>query len=1142
MIDTGADIGPYTILNRIGQGGQGSVYRALHRPSGTHVALKTVTLQSAQTLPTIRREIRALARLRHPGIVRILEEGEHEGVPWYAMHLVEGRGIVEYCRSQGNSLSVVLTVVRRLCKTLAYLHGEGIVHRDLKPDNILVEESGRPVLVDFGLIVETRGSGNRESFSVEAGITGTPAYMSPEQVRGDIPDARADLYALGCILYELITGSPPFSGDLIEVLSAHLKATPAPLSKLARDIPPGLEELVARLLAKDPRERIGYADVAAARLVEFGAVEEPDEAPDPVRPHLYRSSMVGREAVMNELEGALSGLLTGRGRLVFVGGESGVGKTRLTMELARRAAEVEIQVLQGACPEFAGGPLAAFRRPFTWVADRCRIEEGLGERLRPSRGRVLAKFFSEWESLPSVRALPEPPDLPAREALLRLQTSLSGILFALADEKPLLLILDDFHWADDLSLQTLDFLRDSIEEKPVLMLMTYRTEEAAKTLRKMVEEEKAAGRALCLVLERLHSDDVASLLRDMLALPTPPLLLSRHLARHSEGNPFFVAEYLRLAVEEGFLRRDSEGNWLVPETSLDLDYERLPLPPSLHELVLRRLDGLQPAARRVIEAAAVLGRESSVELLQRVSALQYTEILDAIAEGVRRQILEESGGGRLRFQHDKIREAAYQAMDPADRPVLHGRAAEAIESEEAGRNESAAALGRHWEIAGSQEKARSYYLAGARLAADRSSLKESEMLYRNYLNLKDLSDEECVEARNELASDVLIPAGNSPAGIEELNRALEEARSLGLLSPQGHAFQGLGNAYRSLARFEEAHHCGLQSVEIHRQTRDRRSEGRALSSLAAIVWTQGHLAEATELSQQALIAHKETGDHRWEGQTITNLAAIHWSQGHSLDAIRCYEQALAIQREVADRRAESITLGNLGAMHMDLGNREKALEFCRLALEINREIGDWRSEAVTLTNLGSLHLNASEYELARPLFEQALQLHQRSGDLRSHAATLIYLSETRSAMGLVEEALALCRQGLAIHRQIGDPMYVAFDLVSSATLERRTNADFTRAQEYLEEAENTISNPLIAVICLCQRGHLAAARGEPASPFLQQARQAMDKFGIHPEGIFEGPITNLEETVRCQEQGIRLFRGESVNHVPEGLRKRFSES
>ena len=273
MLEDHTRLGPYEVLEPLGRGGMGVVYRARHEESGKEVALKTVAVERASTLAALRRECAALAEIQHPGIARMVDNGMSDAPPWYAMALIEGRSLrarmgasrpepdpVEepldetpsgrWWKSElsetledadldplGGSIEqavdpALLGVLAELCRTLAWLHGEGFVHGDLKPENVVVTPQGRPVILDFGLAMRAHVGMSREQLEWRTNMAGTLAYMSPEQTLGRELDARSDLYAIGCILYEVVVGEPPFTGftaeDIIAWSREHMANYKAP--------------------------------------------------------------------------------------------------------------------------------------------------------------------------------------------------------------------------------------------------------------------------------------------------------------------------------------------------------------------------------------------------------------------------------------------------------------------------------------------------------------------------------------------------------------------------------------------------------------------------------------------------------------------------------------------------------------------------------------------------------------------------------------------------------------------------------------------------------------------------------------------------------------------------------------------------
>ncbi|MFC1849650.1 protein kinase [candidate division CSSED10-310 bacterium] len=609
----GKIVGDYRIVERLGSGGMGIVYRAQHIETREYVALKTIRTVSEMQLVSIRREILGLARIQHPGIVHIKGEGIHHGVPWYAMEFLSGVTLRQYFSTKNSArfgppgslnmlpdadmihsdqvtgdtsdqnrsmiatrtsdiqpalsaagtglteqaqvprvpegalvdLVKIIPLVQQICATLSFLHGAGLVHRDLKPDNIIITQDGIPVLVDFGIMLQVSGKESREILSVEHGMVGTVHYMAPEQIRGEFVDARADLYSLGCILYELLTGKPPFARrDIKASLEGHLYLTPHPVSRVRSDIPSRIDELVLNLLAKDPRDRVGYADVVSSVLTQVTGNPGPLLRGPKPRSYLYRPRFAGRDSQLEILIERGKILASGQGGLVLIGGESGVGKTRLIIEFGHQMALQSIQVLTGECSDTTGRPLEVLLKPLQRIADRCR-ERGQKEadRVFGKRGSLLSQYEPSIADLPGQNRYEKPADLPVSEAKTRLFMYLCETFHLFSQEEPVLLILDDLHWADELVTGFLEYLlkTEYLGTIPFLIVGTYRPEERGLKLQKIISSEGKTD----LDLTRLQDQAVATIISDMLALYPAPPLFCEFLSRHCEGNPFFVAEYIR---------------------------------------------------------------------------------------------------------------------------------------------------------------------------------------------------------------------------------------------------------------------------------------------------------------------------------------------------------------------------------------------------------------------------------------------------------------------------------------------------------------------------------------------------------------------------------------------------------------------
>src|SRR5690606_36448390 len=395
-------VGPYIVTKAVERGGSGVLYRCVHKVT-KEVALVKFPQGSMSSKDAVRREIDMLTRLHRyesASVVRMLDHGTKDGIPWYAMEHIQGQSLanlladswrhfrasvpmadsgtqevdghsLELDRTDlasrhpevratdahhlppvaGGSLERALQIGLGIARALHLVHSEGIVHGDLSPSNVMLREDGTPVLVDFGASFHVSDGGvPRDVAGLGPTARGTPGYTAPEQLSFQQVDARCDLYALGCILYQMLAGQAPFIGfDAAAIARQHLQVNAPPLGNYVSGVPSEVETLVSRLLAKQPSARIGRAkqvEWALSRLV--GAPLEPPPSGE-TELVLYRPLFVGRSDELSRLRAIGGDALDGDGALVLVRGEIGVGKTRFVNEGAAMAKSLGFVVLSGRC-------------------------------------------------------------------------------------------------------------------------------------------------------------------------------------------------------------------------------------------------------------------------------------------------------------------------------------------------------------------------------------------------------------------------------------------------------------------------------------------------------------------------------------------------------------------------------------------------------------------------------------------------------------------------------------------------------------------------------------------------------------------------------------------------------------------------
>ena len=1009
----------------------GVVYRARHAGSDRVVALKTVKVPTPRWLEAIRREIHALRQINHPGVVRITEHGVDQGLPWYAMDLLEGPTLQRFAEriwspfrrpswppvgpteqvsvtgsnsdgfagsasertaaavetrlhidgpapAAAGELRTVLRIMRRVCATLAYLHGEGFVNCDLKPANIVLLE-GRPVIIDFGLAAHQPGRTGREALEAHGGPSGTPPYMSPEQVRGDLVDARSDLYAFGCILYELVTGSPPFAGAPVSIRSGHLHRAPLSPSQVVTGVPEELERVMLKLLDKDLALRFGYADEVATILASL--CEDVHRLPDypPPRPYLYRPRLVGRDALVAELTSSRDKAARGTGALVLLAGESGVGKTRIAMEATRAisgSGMLTVTSESSLLPAEGGAgasPLQAVRPLLQAIADHCQAGGAeTTQRLLGDRRSVLAQYeplLAQVPAQPGTMTAPMPLAVDASRR--RLFQYLSETLSAFAQEQPVLWVIDDLGWADDLSLSFLQSLtQEYLESTPALILCTYRSEEATDALRAIA----ALPHVRQITVPRLGPDAVSEMVGDMLAMPEKRDDLAEFVSRQSEGNPFFVTEYLRAAVAERVLYRDGRHSWQMPGQARDApkQFESLALPGSLREVIEQRLHRLSPAGQQAGLAAAVLGRETDVEVLREVASLSDEASVGAVDELLRRQVLEQTDEGRVRFVHDKLREVAY-AQAPAERIVqLHGRAGKAIETRWDGgaqANEHWATIGHHFAAAKLPETAAKYLKLAADHARATFANEDAIRLYREsitqvgglLLSVSSTSEwHGTFYELNESLGDLLLFVGDTSGARAALGSALKHTpRSTGMARAR---------QQRKLAQTSEREHHHDEALAIYaiaQKELGTSPEDNQLSDDWWREWVQIQVDCAWNLYFLARVDELDA--------LVADATPMVERYGSPAQRFRFFTSIAQSRVRRARYRVD-----------------EAALKVTRLALQAGEESSDLREQSVAAFAHAFPLTLSGRHEEAEPLFLRAIAGAERIGDETLLARILSY--------------------------------------------------------------------------------------------------------------------------------------------------------
>jgi len=1062
----------YRLLDLLGEGGMGIVYRALDRLTGETIALKHVAVSpdelrfASQTDqdPTLAlaQEFEVLASLRHPNIIAVRDYGfDVEHRPFFTMDLLENAPtVIEAGRDQPFEIKIQL--IQHMLLALMYLHRRGIVHRDLKPGNVLVTH-GEVKVLDFGLSVAVDRA--------EAAPVGSLAFMAPEVLRGQSASIASDLYALGVIAYELLLGRHPFDVYNVSRLIDQILDQAPDLSGLDRP----LATLLGRLLAKDPTERYADASTVIQALSTATGQELPIETRDTRESFLQAAKFVGREAELSQLTEALAHTRQGQGSAWLIGGESGVGKSRLVDELRTRALVQGTTVLRGQAVSEGGQAYQLWRELFRWLVlltEPTDLEASILKALIPDIGALLE------------REVADAPELGPQADQTRLPTIMLNLIRRTAARQPLLIVLEDLHWAEANSLDLLGRLNQLAAESALLLVATYRQDEAPHLIA-CLSNMQLVG------LPRLTEDNVAQLSASMLGSGAQISDLVGFLHRETEGNVFFLVEVVRALAEEAG-RLDEIALMTLPLRVFA---------SGIHTVVQRRLQRVSTADQPLLQLAAVAGRQLDRDVLHELApTTNLDRWLARCADAAILDVRDE----RWRFAHDKLREGVLLEIGATQRRDLHRQVAQAIDRVHADDvSPYYADLAYHYGQAQDLEGERRYARLAGEQAADRYANEHAVLFLTRALELTDPEDltsrytlllrrEEVyyLQGQRQLqAQDLAALAGLADALADDRRRAqvgvrqsyystaiseyaaaitaaegavaLAQACGDGALEAAGHL--QWGQVLRNQGNLVAAAEHLEQTRSLARAAQLFRLETDSLNQLGTICSERNDLVAAQGYFEQALRFYQETGDRWGQANALLNLGWCVAEQGDDDKAQQHYEQSLHLYREIGESRYEGTLLNNLAEIARCQADWDKARTFLEQALRHSRQIADRRNEGLVLTNLGLLCYQRGDAAAAQGWCQQALRLTQQIGARRYQGYALNILGNALLDTGQLDLAADAFQQAVDVRCEVG-----AFSVVneSLAGLARVALArgDLAQAQTHVDAILSYLAtNTLVAV-------------------------------------------------------------------------------
>jgi len=951
--------GRYLKLDTIGLGGMGVVYRVKDRLTNEMLALKQVTLNPhnlvfnshlSQNLSNdiylaLAHEFKTVASLKHPHIISVYNYGFTlndlgQPYPYFTMQLLEN---AKNCNkaAQERPLATKIEWVTQLLQALAYLHQHHIIHRDLKPHNILIDETDQLKVLDFGLAIHKDSSQER---------AGTLFYMAPEVITDNDISISSDLFAVGVIAYEMPTGDHPF---LHRGMGGQINPDPDLTAIPATD---PIRQFIGKLLQKNKTDRYDDARTALQALYTANNRSIPPEVVDIRESYLQTATFIGRDAELSQLMDTLAKTRQDKLQIYFLGGESGVGKTRLIDELRIRALVEGVIVLQGQAIAERDTPYQLWRdvlRPLSLRVELSDSEASILQLIVPDIAQLLGR---------SVQDLPIADSQTSQARLLNTIESLFS-----RQSQPLLVLLEDLQWARDESLKIIRHLAEHLKDRPIFILGSYRDDEAP-SLPNILQDAEV------LRLKRFGKTDIARLSVSMLGEKVQNReALVEFLDSQTEGNIYFIIEVIR-TLSENINQLSDIGKYPLPQNVFVEGMK------SVFARRLKHLPTQMPLEQ--LQLVAVAGRWLDLTLLKHILMNRDTKFnLETwLTLGTNYALFERSDRG-WRFTHDKLREHILTTIAPEQKKQLHEQIALGLEIIYPDDVQQSNTLFYHWQQVDNIDKQRHYAkIAGQnalQIGAYHEAIRLLSYAVKHYENLYTLAILEADLAR------AFYGLSNMKASQQHINQALTHLNAPTIPQKKYHVFYRIGLAVLEQIIYQLLPH---RLIRANSQNYSRFELKTELYMQSAITCMFDNLLEASLLSALLGANYAERIQYAYSlAYGYAGIAYIPYAPRLLRPITRYYmqqslEQFSSMPEDASQARAYSAYLVSISLLSVNMPHTAK--DYGNYTEKLLKQIGEGRRRMDILSTLALLTTLQAEYQTAYQQRQETYEYGLKFNDVR----------------------------------------------------------------------------------------------------------------------------------------------------------------
>jgi hypothetical protein len=1067
----------YRIEEKLSKGSGGEVYRARDERLQRDVAIKFLKEGLARRPASIARfvrEAKAASALNHPNIVTVIDAGKSRAGRFIVMELVCGLTLRAWMGRRPEFGALGPTVIQ-IARALAAAHAAGIIHRDIKPENIMIREDGYVKVLDFGLARWESGKGGTPDTQTTSGtLLGTLRYMSPEQARAERVSAATDIFSLGIVLYELVTGRHPFDApsglDTLQAICTRPIVSPRHWTP---DLPPRFENLILHMLNRDPQRR-PTAEVIVSTLEDAVTPGLPGNAETV---EIGRQPLVGRNREFAQLRTLLDSTIQGRGLLVLITGEPGIGKTVLVEDFLNEQVREQrhCAIGRGFSSERLAGAEAylPFFEALEDLVRRTPVLAAVLRRVAPNWYMHVARDSSDGAGA----ATPGQLKTYSRELLNR---ELMAFLEEASWTTPLVLFLDDIHWADDSTMDLMTYISTHFDSTPLLLLATYRPEELQlhhEHFSQIALDLQARRRCRRIDLGFLSVEDVGA----FVALEFPennfPGVFLKLIHDRTEGNPFFMVEVLHYLRDKQILFQ-SEGTWRLSEKLPDIERD---LPQSVVGMVRRKIDVLSLNDRKLLAAASVEGFEFEAAVVARSLAADAADIEERLDKLYRVHGLVHPIGEKdlpdgtitaaYRFVHFLYYDAFYNAIQPARKASWSAAAAQALlDLYQEQAPEIAAQIAFLFEAARDFAQAARYFSLAAENATRIFAYSEAVLLARRGLRvLETLPD---TMSRTQAELDLQLKLGMpllaaKGYGNLEVQAIYERARHLCMClgeSPRLFpALWGLESYYAARLEIPAAAAFAEQLLRLSRDSGDVNMVLVAHLSAGVAAYLSGRFEESLE--HLGCFRSLDDGSSRVDAARRFGLepgivlrvfeSRVLWWEGFPDRCQAGMEEALALARALSHAPTLALVIALAATIRQSRGDIDKVEPLGQelAALGADHGMSLWAAQALFFEGWFNFQRQPAERNGLRQMSD-GLEAYRATGTQLFLPHGYAVLAECYGKHGAHSEGLRVVRETQAMPCfQLPYPTFITADLL-------RVEADLLLATGDIESAESRLLQAL----------------------------------------------------------------------------------